>query len=289
MMKAKTRTVRIVTLGLLVVAGFGLVSTAEMAQAAMLTISEDFQDSTSWEATKTAGDWSVWWYGAANSSSVVAWPASDPGDPANGLKVGRDSGTGSAVQMVYAKEGYTSEGGYNDTGTCDDVEGSVILRGSGSPMNAMALVRCTKTSMYTNDPALGYVIGLKIDSGTSSSLVIAKNPVNHTNVGTELATLNITGDWRGKTLKLDFSAVGTTLTGSLYAWDDEDEDFIDLLGAVSVEDDTHTQGHVGLRMGAGWYYSANFADFNVDVVPEPATILLLAGGSLGVALRRRSR
>lgn len=164
-------------------------------------------------------------------------------------------------------------------GTLSDFSSSVIFRQSNSTNYTGIIARSQSLEYYFS----GYYIYVYGSSSAESGLYIAKS--HGDNVGVPLVdgeenqfvSVNFTG---GTDYRLEFTALGSQLTASVYGWDNEEESFTNLLASLTRYDDEFTSGYFGLRNRPGGNgRSTFFNDLTISAIPEPEFGLLI--GFLG--------
>lgn len=255
-----------------VIAGLAVCFSAAHAHGQVL-LSETFQAPL--QSRPTA--WGA--FGGANVHDIRAWPAM-PNTPEYGLRIvrtGDGGGTGSNVI-------YTASNSFGD------FEGSVLLATTGfnatGTDNAGILLRAQTTDFASTQGYYISLVGL-------NTLTISRDPTTHLNSGTILASTAIAPQRANDTAtRIDFSAVGSSISASAFAWNSVNETW-SLLATVSVTDTTYTAGMIGLRAGMiANGRGAFFADLEVSAIPEPSAFAALLGVfTLGFTLlgRRRCR
>lgn len=212
-----------------------------------------------------------------------------------------------AAQLIYNAGHYTvSEANpaprsiptINPANQLSDFSGSVIL-GWSSLGDSHGVILRSIGPHFTNSATTGVVNAYYL-AATTSGLGLYYNVGNnfHTS-GDELAhaawetTPGVLNDSNNNQYLLEFSAIGLTISGSLWETDGNGnkvgEDPLAALSYLDLRPNARTEGYFGLRGGRyGSTRSSYFRDLEINVIPEPSAIVFFAFAS-GWALCRRSR
>ncbi len=182
---------------------------------------------------------------------------------------------------------YTGDFGDGEVtgGQLSDFRASVLFRmgSSNAPQNGLMVRSLLPTSANVVD---GYFVSFS----RSGSISIYKS-TTRTEPGTQLATSTLTsalasgGDYR-----LEVEAIGSTLKGAVYGWDDDANDYSLLLGSVTYDSvaEAYGSGVIGLRTnhdGPGQYIL--WRDLTITTIPEPSAAAILLPVGLAFLLRRK--
>ncbi len=181
-----------------------------------------------------------------------------------------------------------------------DFSGSVILGWSTLGDSHGVLLR-SRGYNFNNNATTG-VINAYYLAATSSGLGLYYNVGNefHSGVGVETlahtawtTTPGVLNPTNNNQYLLEFSAIGLTISGSLWATDGEGnivgENPLASLSYLDTREEARTEGYFGLRGGRyGTVRSTYFGDLEISVIPEPSAIVFFAFAS-GLVLYRRRR
>lgn len=210
----------------------------------------------------------------------------------------RDASNSGSAQAMYTgtdnQLGYMTGSVIMATANQSNAYGSGLILRSGSTSFAdtnsyyLALIPAnTRESSGNSTLGLYYGGGSSIlPSGSDNSTWTLLTSVQLTSNMSNLAGNNAQ-------YRLDFSFIGANLVANLYAWNGTNETQGSLLANLiytetytGVTQNALTSGYFGLRGGR---YGGNVTSYfrNLEVVPEPTTVLLTLVGGAALFLRRR--
>lgn len=183
-----------------------------------------------------------------------------------------------------------------------------ITQGRLSDFTASALIRMTDAGSL--DGERGFMVRASAPVGSSTTLSgyyisltiggqlnIYKDPGKDSSgagsTGTLLQTASLPGGAlsRNTDYLFSISAVGDTITGSIYGWSAADGSYSLFLGQVSTQDNTYSEGIFGFRTTfGGASRSVVWRDLTLTTIPEPgAAALLPLPLALWLAARARQK
>ncbi len=236
-----------------IAAGFACFGATPDTGAEVL-ISQDFQE----PLDGLPGNWEVNEDGGV-SRGIQSW--GDDGAPDYGLQFRRDEGG-----LLRSNAYYTGDTVF------DDFHGSMTMGVSGTQTFVGALLRLQS---HDRTDTTGYWAGIL----NRNTLAITLDPGGrHQDAGTVLESVDI-GSVTQAVVRLEFSAVGDTLSAEAYVWDTDDGDWSHL-GSVTTTDDTYADGRFGVRASfAAEPREAFVADLTVTretvETPDPLTVEIL--------------
>lgn len=256
----------------------GLFASAAHAQV-LHTINEPFDSPLG----GVPADWNLIWNGGAGPNNGIAEITEfGPSDSLTGFLQERTVGTrgASGNSALY----YAGSSGPVSNGVIDHFSASVIFQVAGGSSDRRGMLGRVQSQEYNN------IEGYWANVTPSGDLRLNRDPVSNVSHGTELDHVTLSESLTANTdYLMTFSAIGSQLSASVYAWDSNTNDFTDLLGSVSEIDTTYAEGLFGYRVALG---SANrrvyWRDAEIHIIPEPGTALLGSFGLL-LLLRRQFR